>query len=512
MKCQAKRLMILLSCGILLLSHFPLSSLAAESLPAKFPPSESQSALQKAGVSADVIAGEPSDLTEVQEKIDHLTKNILLRLIKLERFNLHYRLEVAQQGRWKGWRYFLSQEGNASATQAGLIVGVSERMSNISTPRLVRPNVLQAGLVPQIVGQFTGASGSALEFAINVFQLRKAEKRGFSSRKAKQYVLGLREEIDSLLAERRSIIEKAYENRQLTWQVKLAESEGRVLKDIRDLTLLEFVNFHSGTRRFLAFQQSLYLLDIAKNVTGAVGNIVAYSAIAQRDRRINAPAGICTTVSGALIMTAPILSRATGIAYGALDKRRVKECVKDCQSDALSKLALHRQEMQDRVNQLLAENKQQGKLDSLDESLVNRMAVYDAHNNVFLTHLQQSTKAARAGTLAATENILSGLFVGGTKVANGVCFTVAGYKYPDDARMTNILIGSGSVTYMAGTAWSMLDNLRLQAKREWTDRKLAGKHLLAQDLIKTRLERLDEMEAALAGSGTLVSTKKDQVM
>jgi hypothetical protein len=437
-------------------------------------------------------AFESVDAQQAQERIEVLTKDILLKLIKLERFNLHYRLEVAKQGRWKGWRYFLSQEGNAAATEAGLIVGVAERMSNIKTPKLVRPNVLQAGLAPQIAGQFTGAGGSALEFAINVFHMWQSNRQGFSSNAAKQYVLSLRQEIDKLLDERDALVKQSAQVSGFANLAKIAEREGCILRDIRDLTLMEFVTFHVGTRRFLAFQQSLYLFDIAKNTTGAVGNIAASAAIAKRNRKINAPAGICTTISGALIVAAPLLSRATGMAYGAYDKWRIKKCVTGCNLEALKKLDSDQTDLQRLC-------RAQAYQSDLSDSMVNRLALYDDHRNTFLSQLQSSTKAVRAGNLAATENILTGTLVGGSKLANGICFTVAGYKYHNDVRMTNILIGTGGVSYMSGTAWSLVDNLRIQAKREWSDRKLRKNNMMPNQILQDRLKKLDEMESALEG-------------
>ena len=46
-------------------------------------------------------------------KVDELTRQVLLKIVKLERFNINYSMNVAKQGRWKGWRYAGFQEVNA---------------------------------------------------------------------------------------------------------------------------------------------------------------------------------------------------------------------------------------------------------------------------------------------------------------------------------------------------------------------------------------------------------------
>ncbi|MFA6559911.1 MAG: hypothetical protein WCT03_26015, partial [Candidatus Obscuribacterales bacterium] len=66
---------------------------------------------------------------ESVDKIDDLTKQILLKEIELQKFNLHYSQEVAKQGRWKGWRYAALQEVNMGTGLAGAIISVANRGS-----------------------------------------------------------------------------------------------------------------------------------------------------------------------------------------------------------------------------------------------------------------------------------------------------------------------------------------------------------------------------------------------
>lgn len=88
-------------------------------------------------------------------KIDDLTKQILLKEIELQKFNLHYSQEVAKQGRWKGWRYAGLQEINMGTSLAGAITSVVYRGAHIHRAQGVhRHKALKAGMLP---GQIASA-------------------------------------------------------------------------------------------------------------------------------------------------------------------------------------------------------------------------------------------------------------------------------------------------------------------------------------------------------------------
>ncbi|MDQ5938273.1 MAG: hypothetical protein QG574_5636, partial [Cyanobacteriota bacterium erpe_2018_sw_21hr_WHONDRS-SW48-000092_B_bin.40] len=68
---------------------------------------------------------------ESVSKIDDLTKQILLKEIELQKFNLHYSQEVAKQGRWIGWRYAGLLEINMGTGLAGAIISVVNRGAHL---------------------------------------------------------------------------------------------------------------------------------------------------------------------------------------------------------------------------------------------------------------------------------------------------------------------------------------------------------------------------------------------
>jgi len=423
---------------------------------------------------------------------DELTKKILLDLVNLARFNLHYRQASAKQGRWKGLRYFGFQEANAGLTEASLIVGVSERMSHIRDRDFLRlhAGALEHGNVLGAVGQTIGASGSMLEFMINGYHSAKASRDGFSPAAGSRYVKSIVKKVDQEITELSSRCQA--DQQYVSADAAHAHAcEVRILGDLRDLLVNEFDGFHIGARRILWTQQSFYLLDTAKNVTGALGNLFGYKAVRQHRRRFNQPAGVLNTVSGALIIINPILSRLMGRCMSTVDRHLLKASGLTKVEGSMAKLDADYKEL----DEVCHGGRDRG--DSAVASVLNREDVYARHRRHFVEQFERSSKEIRAGNRIAVQNILSAMFVGGTKLSYGIQFDVAGFKYVNDPRMTNVQLGTGPIAYLAGTSYALLDNLRIQVMREITNVKLAKKHQLPGQLIKDQLNQLDEIERSV---------------
>ena len=435
------------------------------------------------GIAADVIQPESS-----MEKIDTLTRQILLKEIQLERFIIAYRMHMAENSRLKGWRYFLSQETNASLSDAGFIVITSERGKNISSPQRVRNGILEDGLILRIIGNWIGAAGSLGEFVLNDCHERKLKKEGFSPDLAMRYVLTLRSELDQLLTERDYLVQKEQTKSLLSPKARIVAIEGAVLIDIRDLLLMEYSNFHISARRFIAFEQSLYLLDIARNAAAAAANTVSLLAVRHNNLHLDGPAGIVAVVSGGLTMVNPIISRVFGKMIGARQKRLIAPCTQGVPAQNIKKLD----------SDLLSLKKMyvivdKPHLQPVNDSL-SYLALYQSQDASYTNRLELTSREIRAGQRAATENIVVGTLTGGTYMATGVTFITAAFKYPDNLRRFNVLAFTGNLVSVGGSSLAMLDNLRIQIEAEINNHKLASNHLLPEQILQSRLAELDKIE------------------
>jgi hypothetical protein len=109
----------------------------------------------------------------------------------------------------------------------------------------------------------------------------------------------------------------------------------------------------------------------------------------------------------------------------------------------------------------------------------------------------RATVAERKARLAATENITTGAYTGATKISNSIMYTIAGRDFSKNVRVTNILIGSGNISFLTGNVLAVVDNLRIQINHEIDHAKRKKQHLLTGQILDDRLHTLDGMETAL---------------
>ncbi len=422
-------------------------------------------------------------------RVENNTRQILLKLIELEKFNLNYHANVAKQGRWKGWRYFVSQEGNNLITMGGCITGMVERTSRFNSNRRLHRNTLETGNALGMAGQLTGAGGSTVEFLINGYHELEARKKGYGPKAAKEKVLAIRKEIDSLLIEREKLLSDLQKVCTDSKYIALARAEEPVFIDMRDISLDEFKQFHLHLRRVLAFQQSLYLFDVARNVVGAFGNREGWRANKTGNRTSNTSAGILFETSGMLTILNPFISRGVGKVAEKYEARRIKPCMEGVNPADVEKLAADLERVR-----MIANSPE---LERADLPLI-RSAMYSQHEVGVRKQIHIEEAQQRAGVLTAAENVISGTLIGSTKIASGVLFNIAGTKYYNNGRETNIFLGVAGIVSLTGLGYGTAETARIQIKRELQYQRAKKKHELPGQIMKDRMAQLDEMEKALS--------------
>lgn len=425
----------------------------------------------------------PDSVSPLEEN----TRAILLKLIELEKYNLNYHLNVAKQGRWKGWRYFVTQESNNMLGGAGAIVGTAHRFSHLGNPTRLHRVTLLDGNVLSFVGQIVGASGSGVEFFVNGGHDIAARRKGYGPKTARSKVLGIRKDIDGLMADREKIINQMVSAGAEPRYIEMARAEEPVLMDIRNLSLNEFKQFHTHLRRVIAFQQSLYIGDILRNTCGAVGNRLGWAAIRFGKRHNNNGAGVMFNVSGVTTLVNPIVSRGIGKLVGDYEGWRIRECMAGVDSDSVDVTKLNA----DIAKLKIIANSPE--LEQLDLPVL-RTALYANHETGVRSQIHLEEAELRAGVLTAAENVVSGTIIGCTKIGAASIFNVAGNGFVYSGKGTNQLLAAANTINLSGAIYGTLETARIQVKREVQYQKLKKKHELPGQIMKNRLAQLDEME------------------
>ncbi len=156
------------------------------------------------------------------------------------------------------------------------------------------------------------------------------------------------------------------------------------------------------------------------------------------------------------------------------------------------------------MNELDAVCKSSGTPADVLEQAIVRGELYGRHSKGFQDEIQRSQKANDAAKMIATQNIASGIYVGGSKIASGVLFTVPGARFAYNngktlrsSRVTNDLLFTSGAVGLPASTYAMLDTLRIQVKGELNRRKQKRENRLPSQLTAERLKQLDEMESRL---------------
>ncbi|MBX9878882.1 MAG: hypothetical protein K2Y22_10540 [Candidatus Obscuribacterales bacterium] len=439
------------------------------------------------------------DETVTVEKVDSLTKQILLKEIELERFSLHYTIEVARQGRWKGWRYAAMQEANNSLGLYGGILSTWNRGRDLHHPERLNVKVQETANHLPMIGSIIGASAAAGEFGVNSYHDIRARMRGYSPGASIRHIRTIKEDIQNLLEQRQNLVNQASNDSNLDRYDEVFNAEAKVLNDMLEQSLKEFSRYHVGARGLLAFQQTQYLFDVAKYTTGAIGAHFAFLSLYKHKRVWNGRAGVLFAISGQLTMAAPILSRFVGWEVAKMTKRKVDKALPEAEE---AKIAELQSDMQ-ALDKLM---KEKHAADTAVASITDREAIFDVHEKDFTGAIRREEMKVAAARLTATENVAAGAFVGGSKTAQSIFFLIPGYDHRYNSatkragRVTNDMLFTAAVVGLPATSFAILDTLRIQVQGEIQRQKARRRGALPGQIVAARLKALDDMERGLKAS------------
>ncbi len=437
--------------------------------------------------SSEVSANQSTDLEQI-------TRSILHKQIELEKLNTHFRIETTLVGPWRQRRMFVYGESNASLTESGLITRLPVNF-NLARKKIAKPPVdqknrsrLVSATRQQLIGQLIGAGGDVFELGLNFVHYCSIKNRGFNPTGYRKQVRVLQGELDRLIDKRRSILDHSVNLSPN--EIHLARAEEKLLDELRDLSLLEYAQYLSATKRFWAFQNTAFLVDFAKNATGAAGNIVGLEANHRRRLHMVGSAFLLSTISGAIVMVTPMVGRVTGNLSGLAAARTASRELTHIQTTNAEIYLSDK-------DQFLRTLKDQTADTPYLSGLYKRKALYEKQEEIFLSaqqFLKRQRERAR-GTL--TENIVFAALVGPPRIANGVLGMIGSWHYYNNSPDRNRLFAAGTTAYLAGTTFNMFETARVQAFIELQNRELAKTNLLPRQQFNHRLDLLENMDQIL---------------
>lgn len=455
----------------------------------------------------------PADMPALRQgpetsRIVALTNEALLKEIELLKLNTNFRMSSTDKGRAKPWRVFLYNMSASSVATAGITTIAAERWRTWQRPATANRTTLKAGPTMLLISHSIIAGGLLFEAALDLINDHKQRGRGLDAKSTKKRVIELRDAIDQKLAERDSALASLSEQDRA-----IAVAEGLVLKDIRNMALAEYAQFHVRSSKRKAGRNFAYFNGFSAATTGGyLGSLCGLLAVAERNPRLAGPAGIGFTISGANIATGPILARATANIAGKITKSRIN---RELGSFAPAQLQDH--------FSLLKQNSLRD-----DPGLNTRIAIYEEVDAIFKRQAQMNTAEKKRADKEFIERCMFNAAIGGTKMAWGIQLANAGFSFhPGPApkaptvpvtvggKKVNVPVGKapksqgqlfaqrvaqGSTTYIPGTSLWMIDTLQARTRGEMDVYTMGSQDALPHQKLNKRMSQLDGIESKLKGN------------
>lgn len=443
-------------------------------------------------VTSEIFAGfpVPANCSETQEptagktfgqQYTELTRKTLLSAIELERFSLNFRLESDNQHTFRKIRYFLMQEAGSSCGLAFEIIGDDQFGKGRKRPLKVSKPALQTALKTAATGSIISASSSCFELGVNALHAFNSYRRGYDRHAASVFVASKLRQIDDLLAQRDALVAAHSDDPAQ----ERAVIEGSILKQMRNSFVNEYSHFNADVGGAFAYQNLFFLLNAGYNTIGAVGAAAACKGV--NSPKYNGPANMLFIVSGGMAALTPLLCAGTtalvrNSAYRSLSKKLNEKPAFD--PDAFSTQC----------------KKLEAVLPSSEGSLITslpatqRLALYTQSSELFEKQLRSETRTMRALDKVALETSFLGPAIGSQLMSQGILGTVGYYRYSTQPKKQLSMFYRGAVVGTVATSMSVVGNAAWLLSSLAYEHHLSRGKKLPEQLIKARLEHLDELE------------------
>jgi len=327
----------------------------------------------------------------------------------------------------------------------------------------------------------------------------KLKGDGQSPGEFRKKLLVLRQKVDADLEARDVLARQLPEG---TAASAIALAEGRVLRDFRDIMMLEYSQYHSSAVKLYWFQNAAYLLDFAKNSTGAVGGIISIEGSHLKRARWGGSAALFTTISGALILAIPLAGRIAGNWAGTIDRHTVTRdygaAIASNTDDIVRDYVALKRLTRASSNDLATSASDMG----LSPGMSTRLRTYEALCNMMRSHETNIERYLRQAKRTTIENVVYGSTLGSAKVTLGVCGMLSGWRYYTKPWIASQLQAAGNTAYGAASGFAIFENARVLTTHVIDERRLRSENLLPGQIYQGRLNVLDELSNNLDRAGS----------
>jgi hypothetical protein len=440
------------------------------------------------------------------DEVERLTKQTAAKIFELERLNTYFRFEGSHVSHWRKWRNFAGDEAAAQTVAAGVLVFIIYSLRGLhrgATRTVIKfhglqipgkfykldPNTrLEHGFITTIPGIWVGVLQETYELGENFYNDWRAKQRGFDPKTTRAKATQIQHEIDRLLAERASLVDSGSSTPQ---ERELELAEGKVLKDMRDLALNEYIDYYTRAKRIRTYENMFYLTDIAERTTGfaslLMGLISLQKGMGARNRL--ASLGVLQIVSAILAPAAPINGAISSHFVRLHAQHSVEKDINGIDARTPEVFDADRKHLED----LVLNSGSSGS--PVLASISGRNGLYRMEKeNLEAVHALRG-REHRDAKSAFWQSVGIRTFAFGNKTAFGSVAIAGGFTHLNNPRHFDSLLLGATTPYYVTLQASSVDALRRTVQGQMLEHSDRAKGNLPKQIYKARLARLDQMEA-----------------
>ncbi len=448
-------------------------------------------------------------VTESDDPIERIDRDLMIKIFELERLNTYFRIESTKQSKWRKWRTLISEETAAISVAAGTLVAIEQSLRSLHTgykfhvlklgPTLVfakyfRPpgNIpLEHAYVTALPGVWFSVFQECFELGQNYFSDWKAKQKGFDPNTTKIKAKELQDQIDGMLTQRDGFVSASTMSAP---EKELASAEGKVLHDMRDITVQEYKNYYIGARKIRCYQNMFYLTDIAEKVTGVMSLQCGLEAVRRNRIKFNEGFGTLQATSAFLVILTPIFAKLYSNWRGNEARKNVDQVIHSTPATTAEVFDADRKHLQDLY---LATGSSRGQ--TMLNNLIARDAVYrtEGENFYALQAMRNREKKDEHQAFIDALKIRSVAFVGKMAYAVNVGFILGDGRQTAPRKITELIV-AGTIPYEVVLDMSIYNKAHTAIKGYHYEEQLKGKNELPGQIYRARLERLDQAQSIVA--------------
>jgi len=392
------------------------------------------------------------------DPIEDLTRRIAEKELDLFKLNTQFRLHYTKHNKWEERRLDLYNIAGSGVANAGVITLITQfwRYHNNVGLGLQRKGRLESGLIQVLVAYLIVGAGYTGEVLYDAYNDYRGKQKGFGAKEMCEKVKTLRIEIDDLLSQRDKLVANEASSRELL------ECEGTVLKDWRDLALLDFSSLYVQSREQHMVRELTNLGTMAVAYTGAFpGTLLALQGVQRVKLKEVGGSGIGFMTSAGILTLAPYLFKFGEVWQGHHCSRHMNEMLGEFQCHAAQRM----QSDVEKLRGLIVANGGQK-----EAGVVSRhLKTYVAGGELAQERTDILEREKRATRRRFFDDVISYTARGGPQIAWSALLINAGYGNTLRPAVAFERVAQASTVNETSWGYWLLDYLQSGAHREISD-------------------------------------------